>query len=123
MFTQPQMPNDPYAYQQHPQYQQTYPQYQQPYQQQYSRYPQPYVPQEPTAQQIQQTVGTQYLQLKGPVLQVVRPWVQYGLKEVQHTSVQHAMTELAAIMYLIGKGYDPKLAHYIVESWEKQEHF
>jgi hypothetical protein len=85
--------------------------------------PYPQIPQEPTPQQVQQTVGYQYQALKMPVLQIVSPWVQYGLKEAQHTSYQHAMTEVAAIAYLLGKGYDPKLAHYIVESWEKNEQF
>jgi len=124
MYTYSQMPNDPrYYQQQYPQY----PYYTQPTQQvqQYQRPDghQPYIPQEPTQQQIHQAVGTHYLHLKNPVLQVVRPWVQYGLHEAQHTSVSHAMTEVAAIMYLLGKGYNPKLAHYIVESWEKNEHF
>ncbi|MFD3450164.1 hypothetical protein ACFDTO_36925 [Microbacteriaceae bacterium 4G12] len=103
------------------------PQQQYPPQQQYwerQQHPQTgQIPTEPTPQQIQQAVGTKYLYLKQPVLHTVAPWVQYGLKEAQHTSMHHAMTEVAAIAYLIGKGYDPTMAHYIVESWEKHEHF
>ncbi|WP_416825968.1 hypothetical protein [Ectobacillus polymachus] len=81
------------------------------------------VPTEPSHQHAQQAVGTHYQSWKAPVLQSVAPWVQYGLKEAQHTSVHHAMTEVAAIAYLLGKGIDPQTAHYIVESWEKNEHF
>jgi hypothetical protein len=39
-------------------------------------------------------------------LKVIEPVVKHGLKEV------------AAISYLIGKGYDYNTAHQIVESWE-----
>jgi hypothetical protein len=84
---------------------------------------QQYVPTEPPQQVVQQTVGYQYQSLKAPVLQAVMPWVQHGLKEAQHTSVPHAMMEVAAIAYLIGKGLDPQTAHYVVESWEKGESF
>ena len=41
---------------------------------------------EPTQQQIQQVVGTQFLPLKKPVLDFVKPWVDYGLNEAKHTS-------------------------------------
>ncbi|MDM5188420.1 hypothetical protein QUF99_14170 [Bacillus sp. DX4.1] len=85
--------------------------------------PVPTTPAEPTPQQIQQAVGTQFLSLKQPVLNFVKPWVDYEMKEAKHTSPQHAMTEIAAIMFLIGKGYNPTIAHYIVESWEKNEQF
>ncbi|EJR56222.1 hypothetical protein IIM_01314, partial [Bacillus cereus VD107] len=78
---------------------------------------------EPTQQQIQQVVGTQFLSLKKPVLDFVKPWVDYGLNEAKHTSHQHALTEVAAIMFLVGKGFNPTIAHYIVESWEKNEQF
>ncbi|PEM21956.1 hypothetical protein [Bacillus toyonensis] len=78
---------------------------------------------EPTQQQIQQVVGTQFLPLKKPVLDFVKPWVDYGLNEAKHTSHKHALTEVAAIMFLVGKGYNPTIAHYIVESWEKNEQF
>ena len=81
------------------------------------------LPAEPTQQQIQQTVGTQFLSLKKPVLDFVKPWVEYGMAEAKQTSEQHAMTEIAAIMFLIGKGFNPTTAHYIVESWEKDEQF
>lgn len=85
--------------------------------------PSPTTPVEPTAAQIQQVVGTQFLSLKNPVLNFVKPWVQYGMNESKYTSVEHAMTEVAAIMFLIGKGFNPTIAHYIVESWEKNEQF
>ncbi|PJZ18248.1 hypothetical protein CEW46_29660 [Bacillus cereus] len=78
---------------------------------------------EPTQQQIQQVVGTQFLPLKKPVLDFVKPWVDYGLNEAKHTSHKHALTEVAAIMFLVGKGFNPTIAHYIVESWEKNEQF
>ncbi|HDR7795867.1 TPA: hypothetical protein QCY19_004567 [Bacillus luti] len=78
---------------------------------------------EPTQQQIQQLVGTQFLPFKKPVLDFVKPWVDYGLNEAKHTSHKHALTEVAAIMFLVGKGFNPTIAHYIVESWEKNEQF
>ncbi|WP_459503874.1 hypothetical protein [Bacillus sp. C1] len=81
------------------------------------------VPTEPSQQQIQQAVGTKYLALKKPVLDFVNPWVEYGMNEAKYTSHQHAMTEIAAIMFLVGSGFDPTIAHYIVESWEKNEQF
>ncbi|SDY77046.1 hypothetical protein [Bacillus sp. 166amftsu] len=85
--------------------------------------PTPSIPAEPTQQQIQQVVGTQFLSLKKPVLDFVKPWVEYGMNEAKHTSAEHAMTEVAAIMFLVGKGFNPTIAHYIVESWEKNEQF
>ncbi|WP_245592285.1 hypothetical protein [Ectobacillus panaciterrae] len=121
MYTNSQMPNDPRYNQQYPQYPNDTQHTQQ------AQHPnlrqQQYIPQEPTQQQIQHAVGTHYLYLKDPVLQIVRPWVQYGIQETQHNPIPHAMTELAAIMFLIGKGYDQQLAHYIVESWEKNGQF
>lgn len=81
------------------------------------------IPTEPTQEQIQQVVGTQFLPLKKPVLNFVKPWVEYGMNEAKHTSHKHAMTEVAAIMFLVGKGFNPTIAHYIVESWEKNEQF
>lgn len=61
--------------------------------------------------------------LKQETLSQVGPWVQYGLYEAQKTSIPHAMREVAAIAYLIGKGYDPRMAHQMVESWEVDEMF
>ncbi|TYR80504.1 hypothetical protein FZC66_09000 [Priestia megaterium] len=61
--------------------------------------------------------------LKQETLSKVNPWVQYGLNEAQKTSIPHAMMEIAAITYLMGKGYDPRTAHQIVESWEVNEMF
>lgn len=118
MFNQPSLPFDPRFAQQPYQPMQPY----QPYPQA-SQTPQAYTPMEPGHQQMPQQINPQFQALKAPVLQAIGPWVQYGMKEAQHTSVPHAMTEVAAITYLIGKGYDPKIAHYIVESWEKHEHF
>ncbi|WP_100407806.1 hypothetical protein [Bacillus solitudinis] len=62
-------------------------------------------------------------QLKSQTLSTLEPLVQYGLKEAQFTSYLHAMREIAAISYLIGRGYDPRTAHQIVESWEVNEVF
>lgn len=61
--------------------------------------------------------------LKYHTLSMLEPLVQYGLKEAQTTSMPHAMREVAAISYLIGKGYDPKTAYQMVESWEVNEMF
>ncbi|ENQ3077237.1 hypothetical protein [Bacillus sp. WLY-B-L8] len=110
-------PQQPY-YQPYPEQQLYYPYHYDP------RFPQtgPTTPTEPTEQQIQQ-YASQFQHLKQPVLNLVKPWVEYGVKEAKHTSVPHAMTEIAAITYLIGKGVNPTVAHYIVESWEKNEQF
>lgn len=62
-------------------------------------------------------------QLKHQTLSTVEPLVQYGLKEAQVTSYLHAMREVAAVSYLIGKGYDPRMAYQMVESWEVAEMF
>ncbi|WP_349410017.1 hypothetical protein [Pseudalkalibacillus sp. SCS-8] len=59
--------------------------------------------------------------LKHETLMQVKKWVDYGMKEAKHTSYHHAMTEVAAISYLLGKGYPPGMAHQMVESWEKNE--
>ncbi|WP_338125065.1 hypothetical protein [Paenibacillus dendritiformis] len=55
--------------------------------------------------------------LKIETLQIVEPWVINGLKEAQTISVEHALREAAAVSYLIGRGYNPAVAHQIVESW------
>lgn len=57
------------------------------------------------------------------VLGAISPIVHYGLVEMQHTSVSHAMFEVAAISFLMGRGYDPVTARRIVESWEVMESF
>jgi hypothetical protein len=57
------------------------------------------------------------------VLKRVRPWVEYGMREGRVTGMRHAMTEVAAITYLMGMGYDQYTAHRIVESWEVDERF
>lgn len=62
-------------------------------------------------------------QLKNQTLMAVKPWVQYGLNEAKHTSYMHAMTEVAAVSYLIGMGYPPQTAYQMVESWEKNEKY
>ncbi|MDF2040168.1 hypothetical protein LIT38_11825 [Bacillus sp. CMF12] len=61
--------------------------------------------------------------LKNETLMNVKPFVNYGLTEAKFTSVSHAMTEVAAIAYLLGKGYDPQTAYKTVESWEVNESF
>lgn len=64
-----------------------------------------------------------YRDLKSETLNAVKPFVDYGLKEATFTSHSHAMTEVAAISYLLGKGYDPQTAYKMVESWEVNEMF
>lgn len=64
-----------------------------------------------------------YPQLKNETLQNIQPFVQYGLKEAIATSYQHALTEVAAMAYLIGKGMEPQTAYLTVESWEVNEMF
>ena len=54
---------------------------------------------EPTQQQIQQVVGTQFLPFKKPVLDFVKPWVDYGLNEAKHTSHEHALTEVPRLCF------------------------
>lgn len=61
--------------------------------------------------------------LKQMVLSTIEPIAQYGLKEAQYTSYIHALCEVAAITYLMGMGYDPRVARQIVESWEMNETF
>ncbi|WP_261132042.1 hypothetical protein [Bacillus sp. Marseille-Q3570] len=61
--------------------------------------------------------------LKHQTLMTVQPFVQYGLDEAKKTSYRHAMMEVAAISYLIGRGYPPRMAYQMVESWEVNEHF
>ncbi|MCP3738062.1 hypothetical protein [Rossellomorea sp. BNER] len=64
-----------------------------------------------------------YKDLKHETLNAVKPFVDYGLKEAAYTSYSHALTEVAAIAYLLGKGCDPQTAYTTVESWEKNEMF
>ncbi|MBW5446697.1 hypothetical protein GE107_11555 [Cohnella sp. CFH 77786] len=61
--------------------------------------------------------------LRNHVLGTVSPVVRYGLWEMQYTSVTHAMLEVSAITYLMGRGYDFPTARRIVESWEVHESF
>lgn len=63
------------------------------------------------------------LVIRNQVLGLVSPVVQYGLYEMMYTSVPHAMYEIAAIAYLMGRGYDFPTARQIVESWETDESF
>ena len=46
-----------------------------------------------------------------------------GLQEAAFTSYHHSLTEVAAIAYLLGKGFDPRTAYKTVESWEVNEIF
>jgi hypothetical protein len=62
-----------------------------------------------------------YPSLKWSTLQIIQPFVQYGMKEAKNTSFEHALTEVAAMTYLIGKGFDPQTAYFTVESWEINE--
>jgi hypothetical protein len=71
-------------------------------------------------QQIKQPL---YPQLKDQTLNVIAPFIQYGLKEAKHTSFTHALQEVAAMAYLTGRGLDPQTAYAIVESWELNETF
>lgn len=69
------------------------------------------------------TVYMPYRDLKSETLQAVKPFVDYGLLEATFTSHAHALTEVAAIAYLLGKGYNPQTAYKTVESWEINEKF
>ncbi|MFJ8247194.1 hypothetical protein [Peribacillus asahii] len=64
-----------------------------------------------------------YGDLKSETLQAIKPFVDYGLLEATSTSYSHALAEVAAIAYLLGKGYDPQTAYKTVESWEMNEKF
>ncbi|WP_378932342.1 hypothetical protein [Metabacillus herbersteinensis] len=64
-----------------------------------------------------------YPHLKPQILNMIDPFVKYGLKEAKATSYEHALQEVAAITYLIGKGMDPHTAYLTVESWEINEMF
>lgn len=64
-----------------------------------------------------------YLHLKNPTLQAVKPFVNYALQEAKATSYEHAITEVAAMTYLMGMGFDPQTAYFTVESWEVNETF
>jgi len=61
--------------------------------------------------------------IKSETLNKVDPIVRYGLREARWTSVPHAMREVAAQSYLVGKGYDQQTAYRMVESWEVNERF
>lgn len=61
--------------------------------------------------------------LKRETLRIIKPFVEYGLKEAAFTSYEHALTEVSAIAYLLGKGFDPEKAYKTVESWEVNESF
>lgn len=61
--------------------------------------------------------------LRNYVLGAISPVVQYGLYESMYTSINHSMYEVAAISFLMGRGYDFLTARRIVESWEVDESF
>ncbi|PGS46424.1 hypothetical protein [Bacillus sp. AFS041924] len=90
-----------------------------PYQniRQFPQYPQSEI----WAQQV--TKQPFYPHLKDPVLREIAPFVSYGLNEAKATSYEHALQEVAAMTYLIGRGMDPKTAYLTVESWEVNEKF
>ncbi|WP_163099028.1 hypothetical protein [Peribacillus alkalitolerans] len=64
-----------------------------------------------------------YRDLKSETLNAIMPFVEHGIKESMYTSHIHALTEVAAMAYLLGKGYDPQTAYKTVESWEVNEQF
>ncbi|WP_410489166.1 hypothetical protein [Bacillus changyiensis] len=79
-------------------------------------------PQYPQSEVTAHTMKTPlYPQLKSMTLNTIAPFVSYGLKEAKGTSYQHAMTEVAAMAYLLGRGMDPQTAYQTVESWEINE--
>ena len=94
-----------------------YPYHMSPYVRQFPQYPQSETWAE---QQIKQPL---YPHLKTQVLHAISPFVEYGLQEAQATSYQHALQEVAAMAYLLGKGMDPQTAYLTVESWETNETF
>ncbi|SMO92332.1 hypothetical protein [Melghirimyces algeriensis] len=59
--------------------------------------------------------------MKETTLRTVEPFVKYGLEEAKKTSYEHAMREIAAMSFLVGRGYDPQNAYRTVESWEVEE--
>lgn len=63
--------------------------------------------------------------LSKQVLTEVRPLVGYAGYEQQKegASLSHTIYEVAAIAYLMGRGYPFTQARRIVESWEAGEHF
>lgn len=71
-------------------------------------------------QQIKQPL---YPHLKPQIFNIIDPFVKYGLKEAEDTSYKHALQEVAAMAYLMGRGVDPHTAYLIVESWEVNEMF
>lgn len=84
---------------------------------QYPQYPQSEMLAE---QQIKKPL---YPHMKQQTLNFIDPFVKYGLKEAKYTSFEHALQEVAAMTYLLGKGIDPQTAYLIVESWEINEMF
>ncbi|RFU69602.1 hypothetical protein [Bacillus sp. V59.32b] len=64
-----------------------------------------------------------YPHLKSEVLKKISPFVHYGMEEAKDTSYKHALQEVAAMAYLMGKGMDPHTAYLTVESWEINEMF
>ncbi|WP_026580802.1 hypothetical protein [Bacillus sp. J33] len=64
-----------------------------------------------------------YPHLKHKVLKKITPFVNYGLNEAKATTYKHALQEVAAMTYLMGKGMDPQTAYLTVESWEVNEKF
>lgn len=64
-----------------------------------------------------------HLVLRNYVLSSVEPVVGHGLYEMALTSPSHAMFEVAATSFLMGRGYDFRTALRLVESWEVSESF
>lgn len=59
------------------------------------------------------------------VLSAVSPLVQYAIREqvVEGASLGHAIREVTAIAYLMGRGLSFQRARELVESWEVGEKF
>lgn len=99
------------------------PYFQQPYQmptygyQQFPSYPMS------EAKAEQKFTQPMYPWLKNETLQAVNSLVTYGIQEGKATSWKHAMTEVASVAYLVGRGMDIRTAYYVVESWEMNEKF
>ncbi|MGP7816615.1 hypothetical protein [Niallia sp. 01092] len=95
----------------------SYPYHQPQHVRQFPQYPQSEIW---AQQQIKQPLSPH---LKAQTLNSIDPFVQYGLKESKATSYKHALQEVAAMAYLLGKGMDAHTAYLTVESWEKNETF
>ncbi|ANE48054.1 hypothetical protein SY83_19120 [Paenibacillus swuensis] len=51
------------------------------------------------------------------VIEDLRPAIAYGLNEAEGRGYDHTLSEVAAISYLMGLGYDYNTAYATVDSW------